>query len=160
MSTFRAAPIPYGYGGVAYNYTQQANAEAEAAAYRALQEQRYQESMAAQRAGQQYQNQAQGITNANQIANMQGQTGALGLNYAGDAIQRQLAMLRAGGDLAQQSSYQRDARRNAMLNVAQTQFGQNQQRLNMQDDLTRLNYQRANNEVTSDFSRFKKAYGI
>lgn len=159
MAGLRPGATPYGYGSTAYNYQQQQDAERRQRQAEAESDRRFQESLAAQIASQQYQNQSQGIYNANAIAEAMNRLSSLGLNFAGDAIQRQMALLRGQGDITQLAASQRDAANRAAMDVAQTQFSRNQQQLNAQDDLSRLQYQRANNEVNGAANRWKNAYG-
>ena len=120
-------------------------------------QQMYQDMLARMR--QKYQNEAQGIYNtmADQQANER--LSALGLNFANDAYQQDMAVARMRGDIGQTAMQQQQARNRMLLDIAQTNWQREQQRLGMQSDYQRNAYGMAMSEQRNPFMEAMQTLG-
>lgn len=117
----------------------------------------YQEYL--QQLRQQYENASRGVYNTISEQQANQQLASLGLNFATDAYQQALAQARISGDISELGMRQQQARDNMLMDMAQTRWQREQQRLGMRDDLTRIGYQRATSEEQSPYMRALRQLG-
>lgn len=164
---------PYGYGTADYAYGQDEQARmrremdererlAQEAYNRWLVQQNLglqQASMQGQMAGQEYQNRAAAVYNANQAAQARQGYAATQFGLGNDVMQTGMQVARMQGDLRQNEMMNRRYLDNLNLDLARAQNAVEQRDLAQGLDYAQVGYQRGRTEVPSSTDRFTRLYG-